>query len=134
MRNSKDKSSVMTPDPDQFSKVSQLSQFFRQRNQFVVAGDQNLQRKTADDCREDRKLVPTGGQTDRFIKSPFYYKKSTIQNESITEGVKLPNSQSALLVSVTQKRLVSIDQSAVFLALSYRDHTIMLGTPMERSK
>ena len=50
-------------ETDQFSEVSQLSQFFRQRNQFVVAGDQNLQGETADDHGEDGQLVPTDGGT-----------------------------------------------------------------------
>lgn len=59
-----------TPDSiiqftDQFSQVSQLAQFFWKRNQFVVAGYQNLQRKTADHHREDRQLIPTEGEGDR---------------------------------------------------------------------
>lgn len=50
----------------QLGEVSQLAQFFWQRNQLVVGGDQNLQREAADDGREDRQLVPAGGgQTDR---------------------------------------------------------------------
>lgn len=46
---------------DQLGEVSQLSQLFRQRDQFVVAGDQNLQRQGADHRGEDRQLVPAGG-------------------------------------------------------------------------
>lgn len=58
---------------DQFCEVSQLSQFFWQRNQFVVAGDQNLQRKTADDRWQDRQLVSTDGDRQTCSNKTFHH-------------------------------------------------------------
>lgn len=46
----------------QLGEVPQLTQLLWQRNQFVVAGDQNLQREAAHDGGQHRQLVSTEGR------------------------------------------------------------------------
>ena len=67
---------------DQFRQVSELTQLLREGNQFVVAGDQNLERQTADHRRQNTQLVPTG-EIHSYIITTYYYYLNIVYSSTI---------------------------------------------------